>query len=140
MDLFFRATHQGATLDPLNVQHAVSIGIHPRSIVEPLSSDPNQAKVIKYHRKLHGKVYEDEKRNNGRYATYIPILLDGGHRYDLMQKRIYVDALDRYYESIEQLDAQHSKHAEKWKSVHDKALSTARAGVWLARVYDMSKV
>ncbi|KAG6886900.1 hypothetical protein C0992_001721 [Termitomyces sp. T32_za158] len=144
LDLFYRATHHGATLDPLNVQHAVTIGVHPSSLDEPLAKDPTQATIIKYRARLCGLVYEDEKLTGSRFANHIPILLDGGHRFDLIQKRVYRENLIQLNHAILQLKAcslggssPNSDNAQLWKARYDAALTMAKDGVWLARVYNM---
>ncbi|KAG6877333.1 hypothetical protein C0993_008521 [Termitomyces sp. T159_Od127] len=145
LDVFYRATHRGVTLDPLNVKHAVSIGVYPQSYSGTFASDPAQATFINYHSEYHGKVYGEEKKKNSKYAKHIPILLDGGHRYDLMQRRIYFDALIQYRHAILQLEGQKlgsvpedSPNAIFWRGRYKAALATAKEGKWLARVYNMS--
>lgn len=146
LDLFYRATHQGASLDTMNVQHSVAIGVHPRSLSCSLAKDPCKASMILYRSRLHGISYEQEKLIHSRFTHHIPILLDGAHRFDLMQKRVYRDALIELNQAKLHLEAHNkgnsssqSHHVKKWKARYDAALAIAKEGTWLARVYNMSK-
>ncbi|KAG6876526.1 hypothetical protein C0993_002466 [Termitomyces sp. T159_Od127] len=144
LDLFYRATHRGATLDTMGVQHAITIGAHPRSLTRPLTKDPSKARLVKYDSLLHGKVYDEEKLNDTGLASRIPILLDGGHRLDLMQKRIYNETLLLMEQASFQLEAHrlggtspNSTFVRTWRARYDAALNTAKEGAWLARFYNM---
>lgn len=139
LDTLYRSTNRGTNLDALNPANCLKIGAG-KNVFEVLpSTDATTAAIVQYKTEFHGLSYEDAKKASSNASlNWFPVLLDGGHRMDLMQQRVYTKAIQSLKLATDQLAAEGSDH-EHWELELNLAKEALEGSLWLAKVYDMHR-
>ncbi|KAG6877331.1 hypothetical protein C0993_008519 [Termitomyces sp. T159_Od127] len=141
LDMLYRSTNRGRNLDTMNPANCIKIGAGADVFKVAPSTDVASAPVIKYNEQFHGLIYSNLRQTASEESlSWFPVLLDGGHRMDLVQKRIYGDAIDMYTSATERLKTDVQGDLETWQTQRDTARKVLSKTVWLAQVYDMPRL
>lgn len=135
-------------MQPLDVRHAVTIGVDKRALAEIPTMDLNTVGRLKFKPEYRFLDYEEEKKKGeAGLGHMVPVLLDGNHRLQLLQKRLCKTHLELYQEALQGIeDFKMSRksltgipYKEYQIRLEDCKNFLAEKGTWLAKVVDLRK-
>ncbi|KAG5337017.1 hypothetical protein C0989_011180 [Termitomyces sp. Mn162] len=140
LDIFLDATNNGRDLEPRNPVHAILIAADPSVFTSKLTHDYRQASLLKYRHVLCGQSYEEHQEME--LGPLFPILLDGGHRLDLCQRRLLRPLLELRDTLLHQLENRDLSD-EEMSRLELRLCATMEDLYelkWLVKVYDIKKI
>ncbi|KAG6877332.1 hypothetical protein C0993_008520 [Termitomyces sp. T159_Od127] len=125
IDALYRSTNRGRSLDALNPAHCLKIGLGPHILDVQPTTDVRNPPVLSYKSEFHGLVYDAQRKKHSESSLrWFPVLLDGGHRFDVVQKRLHAKTLDVYNNTTD-------------PSEREELEREMKRTVWLCQVYDL---